>query len=305
MRLAVFLCFILFLNTLHSQSLIESNIRVNHLISGTLLEQNIKSDTLAIIIPDSGATDRDGNQRNMQSNSLKFLAEGISNEGISTFRYDKRLIPLILQNTLREESLRFDDFVNDAVDIVKFFKEKYTSIILIGHAQGSLVAMLAAEEIEVAKIVSIAGMGQPIDKLIISQLELQAPGLVENAKQAFKDLKETGKSKNYSQGLISIFKPSVQPFMKSWVSYDPSEIITKLNLPILLIQGTKNLQIPQEQSELLKTVRPEAKLVLIKNMNHVLKEIEGDDLENSKSYNEPYRAISSELIKNIVSFIKE
>ncbi|RXG12988.1 hypothetical protein DSM03_108134 [Leeuwenhoekiella aestuarii] len=305
MRIAVLLCFVLFNVTLHSQNLLESNLRVNNLIAGTLLEKNSESDTLAIIIADSGPTDRNGNQRNVQNNSLKFLAEKITEEGISTFRYDKRLIPLIRQNTLQEERLRFDDLVNDAVAVISFFKDKYSSIILIGHAQGSLIAMLAAQKIEVTKIISIAGMGESIDQLIIGQLELQAPGLVDNAKQAFKDLKETGKSKNYSQGLVTIFRPSVQPFMKSWINYDPSEIITELDLPILLIQGTKNLQIPQEQAEILKSAKPEAQLILIKDMNHVLKQIEGDDLENSKSYNEPYRPVSSELIKNIISFIDE
>ena len=201
--------------------------------------------------------------------------------------------------------MRFDDFVSDAVDVINFFENQYHTIILIGHAQGSLVAMLAAQKTEVSKIISISGMGESIDQLIISQLELQAPGLVENAKQAFKDLKETGKSKNYSQGLVTIFRPSVQPFMKSWIHYDPSVVITALDQPILLIQGTKNLQIPQEQVQFLKKAKPDARLILIENMNHVLKEIEGDDLENSKSYNEPYRPVSSQLVKNITAFIRE
>ena len=304
MRIAFVLCLFV-LNTLHAQNVTESNLKVNNLITGTLLEKNTKFDTLAIIIADSGPTDRDGNQRNMQSNSLKLLAEGISQAGITTFRYDKRLIPLIRQNTLREENLRFDDFVSDAVDVINFFENQYHTIILIGHAQGSLVAMLAAQKTEVSKIISISGMGESIDQLIISQLELQAPGLVENAKQAFKDLKETGKSKNYSQGLVTIFRPSVQPFMKSWIHYDPSVVITALDQPILLIQGTKNLQIPQEQVQFLKKAKPDARLILIENMNHVLKEIEGDDLENSKSYNEPYRPVSSQLVKNITAFIRE
>ncbi len=157
----------------------------------------------------------------------------------------------------------------------------------------------------VTKLVSLAGAGKSIDKLILDQLEKQAPALRANAEQAFKDLKKTGKAEKFSPGLFSLLRPSIQPFMRSWMQYDPAEVLTGLDIPILIITGSKDLQVPEGEGELLAQANPEAKYVQIENMNHVLKEIEGDDLENSKAYNESFRPIIPQLITEIADFIKK
>lgn len=305
-HLVYVLAFLLF-QTAISQDWKQSEVQVSNLISGTLLEPNQgKTDTLAIIIAGSGPTDRNGNQQMMQNNSLKKLAEGLSRKGISTFRYDKRLIKLLRNNALREEDLRFDDFVSDAKDVIRFFKNQdYSTIILIGHSQGALIASLAANEEPVTKLVSLAGSGQPLDLLIIDQLKKQAPGLVENATQAFDDLKTKGKAENFSIGLASLLRPSVQPFMKSWMMYDPAESLKSLEIPVLLISGKEDIQVPPSESELLKQAKPEAKLVLIDSMNHVLKKVSGDDLDNAKTYNNPGLPVVASLIEEITQFIRQ
>ena len=289
----------------HAQEYTESEIRVNSFINGTLLHAKSSKDTLAIIIGGSGPTDRNGNQRTAQNNSLKKLAEELSKKGISTYRYDKRIFTLIQENALVEEKISFDDFVTDAVSVIDYFKKAgFINIVLIGHSQGALIATLAAEQRDISHLICLAGAGQSIDKLIVDQLEVQAPGLVENAKQAFTDLREKNKSEKYSVGLISIFRPSVQPFMNSWMKYDPAEELSKINAPILLVNGTKDLQVTPKEGELLKNSNSNAKAVDIEGMNHVLKIIEGDELENSKSYNEPYRPVAEELINLIVDFVR-
>ena len=289
----------------HAQEYTASEIRVNSFINGTLLHAKSSKDTLAIIIGGSGPTDRNGNQRTAQNNSLKKLAEELSKKGISTYRYDKRIFTLIQENALVEEKISFDDFVTDAVSVIDYFKKAgFINIVLIGHSQGALIATLAAEQRDISHLICLAGAGQSIDKLIVDQLEVQAPGLVENAKQAFTDLREKNKSEKYSVGLISIFRPSVQPFMNSWMKYDPAEELSKINAPILLVNGTKDLQVTPKEGELLKNSNSNAKAVDIEGMNHVLKIIEGDELENSKSYNEPYRPVAEELINLIVDFVR-
>ena len=183
----------------------------------------------------------------------------------------------------------------------QFFK----TIVLIGHSQGALIAKLAAQQAKVSKLVSLAGAGQAIDLVILDQITKQAPGLAENAQQALTDLKETGTSKNYNPALASIFRPSVQSFMKSWIKYDPAKEISALDIPILIVTGTKDLQVPLKEGELLKEAQPKAEYAIIESMNHVLKTIEGDDIENSKSYNEASRPINTALIKEITRFIRE
>ena len=292
--------------SLSAQEWTESEIRINELISGTLLEPITKTDTLAIIIAGSGPTDRNGNQQMQQNNSLKKLAEALTLEGIATYRYDKRILKLLRNNTLKEENLRFEDFVDDAESVVRYFKNRnFKHIVLIGHSQGALVASLTAANEPVDMLVSLAGSGQPLDLLILDQLAKQAPGLVENAKQAFEDLKNKGKAENFSIGLASLLRPSVQPFMKSWMLYDPALVIQNLEIPILLVSGSKDIQVPPSESQLLKDAKPEAKLVFIDFMNHVLKEVNGDDLDNAKTYSNPSLPVIKKLIVEITSFIRE
>ena len=285
----------------------EQEVKINPLINGTLLTTSTDTTTLAIIIPGSGPTDRNGNQRMMQNNSLKLLAEGLTKNGISTFRYDKRIFALVAQNNLKEEELDFKDFVDDAVDVAKYFKDKgYKKIILVGHSQGALIAMLAAKETDVAKVVSLNGAAESVDKLIIKQLEQQAPALKEDAERAFEDLKTTGKAEKFSPGLFSLLRPSVQPFMRSWMLYDPTEIIKSLEIPVLIITGSKDLQVPPADGEILSAAKPDAKYVNIENMNHILKEVKADDdIENSKTYSESYLPVMPEAITVISEFIKE
>ena len=105
--------------------------------------------------------------------------------------------------------------------------------------------------------------------------------------------------------LGSLFNSSLQPFMINWMSYDPTMVIKELNMPILIVNGTKDLQVSVEEAKTLKAANDSAKLKIIENMNHVLFIIEGDQLENSKSYNEGFRKISDELIVSVSKFIKE
>ncbi len=301
-------CLVAFLISLciHAQNTSENEVRISSLLRGSLLEPATKTDTLAIIIAGSGPTDRNGNQQMMQNNSLKKLAQELTARGFATFRYDKRILALLRNNALSEEDLRFDDFVNDAVEVTDYFKNKgYKTLVLIGHSQGALVASLAAQKREVSKIVSIAGAGQTMDRLILDQLATQAPGLVENASQAFEDLKTKGKSENFSVGLASLLRPSVQPFMKSWMDYDPSQAMQELDIPILIISGTKDIQIPPKESQILKEANPNAHLILIDSMNHVLKTVEGDDTENAKTYTNPNLPVNPQLIEEISEFIRQ
>ena len=91
--------------------------------------------------------------------------------------------------------------------------------------------------------ISIAGAGQEIDDVIVDQLANQAPGLVDSARTAFDDMRVNGVAKNYSPGLASIFRADIQPFMISWMQYNPQEEIKALDIPVLITNGTADLQV--------------------------------------------------------------
>lgn len=294
----------------YAQNTIAQDLRISDYIEGTLLSPNSKTSTLAIIIPGSGPNDRDGNQNFVKNNSLKYLAEDLTNNGIATFRYDKRALTMLKKGASEKQikQLRFSDFVNDTKKVIDFFvkRNRYNNIYIIGHSQGSLVGMLAITE-NVTGFISIAGAGKSIDKIITEQIAaMGAPDLVESAQKTFSILKTGKLDKNFNPGLANIFNLDVQPFISSWMNYQPTEEIAKLTIPTLIINGTKDIQVSTSDAELLHKASTNGKLVLIENMNHVLKNVASDDAqENVKTYNMPQLKNTSELSKEIIAFIKQ
>ncbi|PJB12272.1 MAG: alpha/beta hydrolase [Flavobacteriales bacterium CG_4_9_14_3_um_filter_40_17] len=278
-------------------------IHINELIDGTLLlPDGIQNPPLAILIAGSGPTDRNGNQPMLQNNSLKYLAEGLSKKGMATFRYDKRIIKQIKLNTIKEEDLLFEDFIDDAQAVINYFHPDFTRVFIIGHSEGSLIGMVAAQENAVG-FISLSGAGRPIDDILKEQIGKQAPNLVAELDQNFTLLKEKKEIKTVNPILASLFRPTVQPYMRSWVKYNPAVEIAKLNIPVLIVNGNKDLQVSVQDAELLAAAKTDAQLAIIDNMNHILKNIEADVMENQMSYNKKELPVSEKLIEMVVGFI--
>ena len=273
-------------------------------VQGTLLSPKGENQPpLAILIAGSGPTDRDGNQALFKNNSLKYLAEGLAQKGIATFRYDKRVIAQINKATVQEEKMTFEDEVNDALLVVNHFKDKYKKIILIGHYEGSLIGLLVAQKVVVSKFVSISGAGNSSATLIEEQIGKNAPQLKEESQKIISQLRKGELVDNISPYLAPVFRKSVQPYLISWFKYEPAKEIAKLQIPILIVQGTNDLQVEDKEAQLLKEAQPKAQLLLIEGMNHVLKKVKTLE-ENQLSYLNPDLPISGELVEGIASFIK-
>lgn len=273
-------------------------------VQGTLLSPKGENQPpLAILIAGSGPTDRDGNQAQLKNNSLKYLAEGLAQKGIATFRYDKRVIAQINNATVQEEKMTFEDEVNDALLVVNHFKDKYKKIILIGHSEGALIGLLVAQKVVVSKFVSISGAGNSSATLIEEQIGKNAPQLKEESQKIISQLRKGELVDNISPYLAPVFRKSVQPYLISWFKYEPAKEITKLQIPILIVQGTNDLQVEDKEAQLLKEAQPKAQLLLIEGMNHVLKKVKTLE-ENQLSYLNPDLPISGELVEGIASFIK-
>lgn len=287
-------------------SFTESDLEINKFTDGTLtLPADQNSDYLVIFIQGSGPTDRDGNQPMMKNDGIKKIARQLAENDIASFRFDKRIYKM-RELQIREQDLSFEDFVNDVRDIEKYFKNegKFKHIILAGHSEGSLIGILAAQD-EADAFISLAGAGEPIDNIVVDQIRKQAAPLAENAREAFDDMKANGKTTKYNPMLESIFRESVQPYMLSWMKYDPAEEIAKLKIPVLIINGTGDIQVEENQAEMLAEANPEAELEILDNMNHVFRKVDSEDmLVNTKSYNEPEQPLHPELIPVLTEFIK-
>lgn len=260
-----------------------------------------------VIIPGSGPTDRNGNTASGKNNSLKLLAESLADKGIASLRYDKRGAGKNSSVAVSGEELSFDQFIADAtawIDLLKQDKQ-YTDIGIIGHSQGSLVGMLAAQKGDADIFISLAGAGRTIDKVMYDQLKEQLPDdLLKESKEILDQIKAGKTAEDVSKELQGLFRPSVQPFLSSWMKYDPAEAFEKLDIPTLIINGKHDIQVPVNEAEILHDAKTDAGMLLIEKMNHVLKEAP-KDREGNMATSKPELALASGLIEGIMAFLKE
>lgn len=250
----------------------------NCLLKGTLTIPEMQdASTLIILIAGSGPTDRDGNNPQMKNNSLKFLSDELVKAGYACFSYDKRGIAESKIEYFDQKDIRFDQFISDASAWVNEFKLNggFDKIVLAGHSQGSLVAMAAANQNDnVHAVISISGAGQRIHQILKKQLSVSLSIEMQGIVDAKMDTLARGDTlmDPMAPGYVSgLFHPALQQFMISWMKYDPVIEIAKLKVPIFITNGTTDLQVPPTEAKLLSKNNPTAKLVIIKNMNHVLK----------------------------------
>lgn len=290
----------------------EKEISINNAqgkLSGTLLLPKTKAKTpVVLIIVGSGATDRNGNQGMVQPNTLKLIAEGLLTHNIASLRYDKQGVGKSSDASKPENELVFDDFVEDALLWVNFLKKqkKISEIILLGHSEGALIAKLAAQQdSSIAKVISIAGTGRTIDEVLREQLSDQTEEIQAETNRILEALKEGRTTTTQHKELEGLFRESVQPYLISWIKHQPTEIIKSLLQPVLVIQGTTDIQVKTKDAKLLHEASKQSTLYLIEGMNHVLKDAPEERNANIQTYMNPKLPLSDGLIEKIVAFIKE
>ena len=262
---------------------------------------------VVLLIAGSGPTDRDGNNSmGLKTNTYRMLADSLRRAGIATLRYDKRGVGESAGTLKDESTMTFDSIVSDAVGFIKLLAAdtRFSGVIVAGHSEGSLVGMIAAQRTDVKKYISIAGAGESADKILMTQLSAQSPESAEKARIIMDSLKAGLPVLDIPAGLVALFRPSIQPYMRSWLTLDPTKEIRKLKIPILLIQGRNDLQVSAGDAENLKAAAPKAQLELIAQMNHILKDASEDKRENYGTYMKPELPLTPELSRAMIAFIK-
>lgn len=300
-----FSCLFLLLisSSLTGQNYTSQDVTINIQVDGTVITVP-GSASIAILIGGSGPIDRNGNQNFSKNNYLKKLAIRLADRSISSLRYDKRTVKQ-LQSGIIDNDTSFDDFIMDAKDAISYVKNlnQFEHIYVIGHSQGSLVGMLALDP-DIEGFISLNGPAKNIGETIIDQVSKSIPEYTATTEAVIAQLKKGKTTNNYPQALAAAFNIETQPFLISWMAYTPTEVIKTIETKTLIIQGLKDLQIPRADAEELHRANNNSDLVTIKNMNHVLVDIAGDELENYKSYDDTSFKISEELIQAISAFIK-
>ncbi len=278
---------------------------------GTLLQPvSAPPQPVLLIVAGSGPVDRDGNAGPIQLNMYRKLAAALAARGIASVRYDKRGIAASHAALVSEESLRFEDLANDvALWTAKLRADRrFSRVGIVGHSEGSLLGMLAAQKAPVDAFVSLEGAGFPIATVLREQLRPQlasVPTLAAAAEKIMTSLSDgkTVPAADVPSELMSLFRPSVQPYVISWFKYDPRVEIAKLAGPVTIVQGTHDVQVPVANGEALRDARSSATYVAIDGLTHMLVDDPGTTLaaQLAGAYSDASRAIDATLVAALVT----
>jgi pimeloyl-ACP methyl ester carboxylesterase len=282
-------------------------------LAGTMTEpaQSTRGPAV-LLLAGSGPTDRDGNQTGLPTDCYRLIAQGLAAAGIRSLRYDKRGVggSRGLMAGKHEEDIRLGVFVADAVVAARDFASQPTvsSVVLLGHSEGALVATLAAEKVPVAGIVLLAGVGRRADALMREQIQNSpVPDQVRTEALSILDTLSAGQRvEQVPRAFWALFRPSVQPYLLSWFAVDPAAALARLSIPALIVQGGRDIQIQRADFEALKNARPDAHAVLLPKANHVFKTAPAD-LSDRPAQLRSYAAsavLVSGLVPAIVDFVQ-
>lgn len=260
-----------------------------------------------LIIPGSGPTDRNSNQPGMTNDALKLVAEQLAGQGIASLRIDKRGVAASARAAAREEDLRFETYVDDAVAWLAFLKQqkRVAKVIVLGHSEGALVGTIAAQRVGTAGLISLAGTGFRAAEILRRQLGPQLPpDLKARAFAALAELEAGRTVANPPPELAALFRPSVQPYLISWFKHDPAAELAKVAVPVLIVQGTTDIQVGVDDAKALAAAKPDAKLMLIDGMNHILRAAPIDRAANAATYTNPALPLKPELMPTLAGFVQ-
>lgn len=251
-------------------------------LAGTLELPNAARPPVVLLIAGSGPTDRDGNNPLIpgRNDALKLLALALAQRGIASLRYDKRGVGASAAALASESALRFETYVDDAVAWGRELagQGRFSRIAIAGHSEGSLVGMLAAQQLAAAGYASLEGAGHGAAAVLRAQLARQLAGdaaALLDAEAAIDTLaagRELDDVTKLPAALAVLFRPSAQPYLISWFRYDPAREIAKVRGRIAIVQGTADVQTTRAEGDALHAAAPSARYVLVEGMNHVLKE---------------------------------
>ncbi len=280
-------------------------------LAGTLIRP-AEGQPLVLIVPGSGPTDRDGNNPlGVSAAPYRLLAEALGKRGIGTLRIDKRGMFASKSAVADPNAVTLDAYADDVAAWVGAARSAtgVDCVWLLGHSEGGLVALVAAQRVEgLCGTILVAAPGQKMGDILRAQFKANpanAP-VLPDALSAI-DALEKGEKVDVSgfhPGLQGVFNPAVQDFLIDLMRRDPAKLAAKIEMPLLIVQGGKDLQVPTVNGDALHESQANADYIVIPAMNHVLKDIESDSVQaNMAAYADPSLPISPELVDAVAGFV--
>ena len=284
-------------------------------IAATIADTEAGSNTAVLIVAGSGPTDRNGNSGlNLNTYCYKMLADGLVNEGFAVLRYDKRAVGASYLPAEEIANLLFDDYVEDAARCVAWLREAgYGKVIIAGHSEGGSIALEVVSRglADVDGVVLLCAPGYAMDRILMTQLSAQLVpshmGLMVQAERIIRSLKggELVAAERLPKELVSLFHPTVQPFLISSMACDPCAAIKRCSQPLLIVTGGRDIQVSVDNGEALLAASTTARHTNFESMCHTLKDAANSDrVEQLVSvYTNPTLPLTEGLVAEITEFI--
>ncbi|MBI1406823.1 MAG: alpha/beta fold hydrolase [Caulobacter sp.] len=282
-------------------------------LKGTLLSPaGARGGPVVVILAGSGPTDRDGNSPlGVKASTYRLLAEGLADQGIASIRVDKRGMFASGPAAADPNAVTVDILAADALAWAAKARAETGAPCawLAGHSEGALVALIAGQDnTGVCGLILLSGAGRPIGDVLREQLKAnpanaallpQALAAID-ALEAGKDVDTTG----MPPALLGLFHKAIQGFWRAEMAYDPADLIAAYKGPVMILQGSTDIQVSIEDANRLKAAQPAARLVVLDGVNHVLKVAPADRGPNVAAYADPSLPLAPGVVSAIADFIR-
>jgi len=288
-------------------------------LNGTLLYPEGEGPFPAVVlVHGSGANDRD--ETIYDNKPFKDIAEGLAAKGIAVLRYDKRTYTHTAKYTdaeLAGSITVYNEVIDDARYAVEFLKTQDNidaeQIYVLGHSLGGNQAPRIAEgRDDIAGLIIMGGNVTPLQELMLYQYEYLY-GIQKNLDESTKALFE--EQITLARDAVELinsdeFGLDTDPALAFgipalyWMdirTYDPTEIAKELNIPLLILQGGRDYQVPPTEFELWRErLVDKAEYRLYESLSHLF--IEGEGTPSPEEYLLPGK-LSQEVINDIAVWI--
>jgi pimeloyl-ACP methyl ester carboxylesterase len=280
-------------------------------LTGTLtIPFDKKECPVVLLISGSGQQNRDSEL--FGHKEFWVIADDFAKRGIAVLRVDDRGTGGSNGATQTMTTRNFADDANAAVDFLA--QKGFTNIGLVGHSEGGIIApMVASQNNKVKFIIAMAGPGIPCDELLLLQTnaiakasgatDLELVSTAETNKKIYAvvknyngpDLKgeikkvlaeEMNKLPKEQQPDAATMEKTIEqesskiviPWVVYFMKINPDTYWSKLKIPVLAINGSKDLQVlPKENLAGIKASLEKAKNKHFEaqefpNLNHLFQE---------------------------------
>ena len=270
-----------------------------------------------ILVAGSGPVDRDESVAGIAI--FAQLANSLADAGFVVVRYDKRGVG---QSGGRQESATIQDYADDVRAIVEFLRRRKDvdprRVAIVGHSEGGLVTLQAAANAKskVTAIALLATPGTTGGELVLEQQDylLDHAKLPDGEKLSRIDLQQKIQAAVISgtgwEGIPPVYRKQAEtPWFRSFLTFDPRKTISRVEQPILVVQGERDRQVAARHGQLLldaargRKKSPAADLVMIEGVNHLFVPATTGDPDEYASL--PDKQVSPKVTDALVPWLRD